>query len=120
MIEGFAAFAAHEFELAAPLSDGLPLREHLVSIWWQTGTEPAMLADAPALPHGCSQLWADFLHMHERRGCSSDRPDRITDVGIDAWQRVHGVRLPSWQIAAITAADNAYLSQYAKGVKHGD
>jgi hypothetical protein len=78
-----------------------------------------MLADAPALPEACIQLWADFLHMHQRRGASMNGPERITDVGIDAWQRIQGVRLAAWQLDAITLADNAYLAEYAKGVKRG-
>ncbi len=88
-----------------------------MSIWEQTGVQPAMLADAPVLPDGCGGLWADFMDLHQCRGVSGMAPARITFTDIDAWQRVNMVSLEPWEIDAINQADNAYLSQVARAVK---
>jgi hypothetical protein len=90
-----------------------------MSVWERSGEQPATLANAPALPDACGQLWAYFIHMHQRRGYTQSGPERITDIGIDAWQRLNGVKLSAWQLDAITQADDAFLAEYAKGVKRG-
>lgn len=93
-----------------------------MAVWQKTGREPQKLADAPRLPDGCEQLWSDFADLHGCRGSTGFGPMRITFGDLDAWQRVQGVRLPAWQIAAIRGADNAYLASWAeqnKGKDHG-
>lgn len=79
----------------------------------QTGQTHPALRDAPPLPDGCEQLWADFLHLHRRRGGNGFGPSPITDEQIDAWQRINRVALPSWQIDAIYRADDAYIAHHA-------
>lgn len=75
----------------------------------RTGREHERVANAPALPVACTQLWQDFLELHHCRGTTGFGPSRISFVEIDAWQRVNGVRLPFWQIRAIRSADDAYI-----------
>jgi hypothetical protein len=113
-VSAFVAFAAHEFELAVPQQpDGLPLKEHLMAVWAQTGREPAMLANAPAMPKGCARLWADFLELSHVRGSTQAGPMPITWADIDAWQRVRGVRLEAWEVDAIRKTDLAFLKTFA-------
>jgi hypothetical protein len=107
-------FAAHQFELAAPQDDGSPLLAHLESAWRASGKMPAMLADAPTLPEGCAQLWADFATLHDSRGSTGFGPMRITWRDLADWQDVTGARLDAWQVDAIRRADNAYLADYAE------
>ena len=83
------------------------------------GEDHPMIANAPALPHGCEQLWADFLHLHRRRGNNGFGPSLITDMELDAFQRVHRVALPWWQIKAIFGADDAFRAQHAQRQKVG-
>lgn len=75
---------------------------------------PAMLANAPKLPDGCEQLWADFVSLHDCRGSTGFGPMRVTFADLDAWQRVTGNKLQAWEIDAIRRADNAYLADYAE------
>lgn len=86
------------------------MREHLASVARQTGRLPQRLAEARALPEGLEQLWEDFIDLHGCRQNHGFGPSRITFMDIDAWQRVNHVTLPPWQIAAIRAADNAFLA----------
>lgn len=81
-----------------------------------TGKTPQRLLDAPLLPDGLGQLWADFIHLHSRRGSTGMGPARITDEQIISWQRLHHVALPGWQIDAIYRSDDAFFaSQQKKG-----
>ena len=80
----------------------------------RTGRVHERLANAPALPAGCDLLWSDFLELHECRGSNGFAPSRISFADIDAWQRVQGIRLPAWRIAAIRAADSAFLAHHAE------
>jgi hypothetical protein len=93
--------------------DGATLREHLMSYARQTGKAHPKILAAATLPKGCEQLWADFVHLHQRRGSAGFGPSLITDVQIDAWQRVNRRRLSHWQIRAIFRADDAYIASVA-------
>lgn len=84
-----------------------------MSVWAKSGREPETLANTPCLPDGLERLWADFAEMHDSRGSTGFGPMRITFADIDAWQRVGGVTLAPWEIAAIRKADNAYLANFA-------
>lgn len=90
------------------------MREHLASAAQRTGKVPARLAAALPLPDGLNQLWLDFLDLHASRANYGFGPARITFQDIDAWQRVNRIELRPWQIEAIRAADNAFLSSVAK------
>ncbi len=63
-----------------------------------------MLLDAPSCPEGCEALWNIFCELHACRG-----EGRISYVDVDAYQRVTGVVLRPWELAAIRRADNAFL-----------
>lgn len=80
----------------------------------QTGQMHPMLADAPVLPDDLRYLWANFLELHSSRGLTMAGPARIGFVDIDAWMRVRGVDLESWELDAIRRADDEYLAQSAK------
>lgn len=95
--------------------EGGTVLEHLQAAQAQTGIVPEVLADAPALPEGCDNAWHAFAELHACRG-EGMGPERITYGDIDAFQRVTGTRLEPWEVAAIHAADQAYLrSDLAKG-----
>lgn len=118
MIGEFAEFARSEFELGAPQDvDGLPLRTHLESEWRQSGVQPAQLADAPPCPQGCEVLWQDFMALHNTRGFGMSAPLRIGFADMDAYQRVNGLSLETWEIAAIRAADGAFMAHWAESRK---
>lgn len=80
----------------------------------QTGRLPDKLANAPALPVGCGQLWADYLELHSARGASMAGPDRITFRDLLDWQEFRGVTLAAWEVDAIRAADAAFFAVRAE------
>lgn len=93
------------------------MREHLQAHERQTGMPHERLANAPPLPVGCAPLWRGFMEMHNARSWGMGGPLPLSFVEIDAWQRVRRVRLEAWEIAAIKAADAAYLRVQAKARK---
>lgn len=92
----------------------MPLIEHLMAAERRTGQTPAMLADAPACPAGCEELWRIFGELHSCRGSTGFGPMRITYTDVDAFQRVSGVVLQPWERDAIRRADSAYLSDWSE------
>lgn len=114
MIEEFAEFAAFQFELNATEEDGQPLIDHLRKVEQQTGKTPQMLLDAPRLPAACEELWRVFSELHSCRGNNGFGPSRITYADIDAFQRVSGVKLSTWEMSAILRADAAFLEDWAR------
>lgn len=83
----------------------------------RTGEVHDFMEDAPILPRGLSLLWGDFIDLHSSRGVGMAGPARITFTDISAWQDVTGTHLEAWEIAAIRAADSAYLTYAAKVAK---
>lgn len=114
LIDGFEAFAADQFALNAPVDGGNSLREHLLVVYERTGRMPERLANVPALPVGCEQLWLDFSELHASRGSTGFGPARITFLDLYAWGQVNGATLSAWQLEAIRRADNAYLESLPK------
>jgi hypothetical protein len=114
-VAAFEAFAASQFELAAPIEeDGEPLINHLLAIQERSGQTPQALLDAPVCPAGCEELWRVFSELHSCRGSTGFGPMRITYTDIDAFQRVSGTALQPWERDAIRSADAAYLNDYAE------
>jgi hypothetical protein len=107
------AFARHQFELSKPQEDGSPLAAHLDIIWKRTGKVPEMIANAPKLPVGCTQLWGDFLELHGSRGSTGLGSARITFVDLKAWQEIRGTQLQPWEVDCIRKADDLWLSEFA-------
>lgn len=92
--------------------EGGTVLDHLRAVEQQTGQTPQMLLDAPRLPEGCEQLWPIFNELHSCRGNNGFGPVRITYGDIDAFQRVSGLRLQPWELAAVRRADQAYLNHW--------
>lgn len=86
--------------------------EHLDAYEQRNGVPHPMVADAPGLPVGCGVLWGDFVQLHNERGRGAD-VSLITSRDILDWQELYGIRLAAWEIAAIKAADAAYLTARA-------
>lgn len=88
------------------------MREHLEAYERQTGQRHPTLADAPALPDGCGQLWRDFIRLHnDRQYGMAAMPISSRDI-LD-WQALSGVTLTAWEIDAIRGADEAFFKAKA-------
>ena len=92
----------------------MTLREHLEAAWQATGVIPAQLANAPALPLECADLWRAFINLRSACQSSGHGPGCLSYSEIDAYQRTTGECLLPWEVQAIRAADNAYLAAWAE------
>jgi hypothetical protein len=98
--------------LQEPEEDGAPLLDHLLAIERKTGKRPQILVDAPPLPVGCEDLWRIFNELHACRASNGFGPTRIGFVELDAYQRLKGVRLDTWEIECLQKADLAFLAHW--------
>jgi hypothetical protein len=108
----FEEFASFQFELGAEEEGGTVL-EHLLAIQQATGQVPQMLLDAPECPEGCEDLWQAFCELSDCRAWPYG-PRRITYSDIDAFQRVTGRKLATWELEAIRRADAEWLRQWSE------
>ena len=100
-----------------PQEDGVPLRDHLESLWRQTGKKPRLLEDAPELPDTISYLWQYFLDLHSERPNNGFSPGRLTATVIKDWCEVFMVHLEYWEIKAIREVDSLWISMQNKAGK---
>lgn len=107
-------FAGHQFELAVPQADGLPLREHLEAYERQRGRPHPLLAEGPTLRSELGPLWEQFLELHSSRGFTGYGPAPITYQDIDCFLRVTGGELEAWEVDAIRRADHEYFKSLPK------
>jgi hypothetical protein len=90
--------------------EGGTRRQHLLALQAQSGiTDPDL---AVALPDEADSLWAAYIQL------SAARPRGFGASGIpmgeiDAWQRLHGVRLTPWEVDTLSAMDAAALAAQA-------
>lgn len=90
------------------------MREHLFSVWDQSGVQPKQLAELPPLPGLLAHLWAYFIELHERRSRDANGPLRISWLEFEAWGRVTGRRLDRWERNAIFKIDDAWFEYFRK------
>ena len=95
-------------------SDGESLRTHLLSVYRQTGKLPEQLAIEPDMPQSVAHVWQYFTELHRTRGGNGFGANPIAYMEIESWCRLSGISLYPWEVALITALDNAYLSEQAK------
>lgn len=80
-----------------------------MSLWRQTGEEPAQLRDAPGLPEFAAHVWAWFIEMHAERGNDGMNAARITAGQIRDFCWAEGVVMARWERRAIRAVDAAWM-----------
>ena len=66
-----------------------------------SGVAPASLLDKPNLDEDLAYLWHMFIEI--RRGC-----EKIGFIEIDAYSRVTGVELSSWECSLMIEVDEAW------------
>jgi len=64
-----------------------------------------------------TQLWQDFLELHNARSSNGFGVNPISFLEIDAWARVNQITVNPADIKIIKALDNVYLKQQAKEAK---
>ena len=104
------AFAVSEKALCAREEDGSTIRDHLNSLWRQSGIEPEQLRNAPQLPALGAHVWAYFCQLNLERGMHAMGPARITSRDMVDWCESTGTTLDLWERAAIRAIDNVWMT----------
>lgn len=98
-------------QLLARQPDGSTLRDHLV----------AANADDERLARPCpkagASLWAAFVDLSGSRPAGMNGMAAIPPTEIDAWCRLHGVRLSSWEVETLQMMDRAAVAKHNQGIK---
>lgn len=89
--------------------DGKPLRDHLNSLWRQTGVQPQLLEEAPALPPLVSHLWEWFLDLCNERENNGMAISRISSRAIRDWCWASGNQTEVWERKALRRLDAAWV-----------
>lgn len=106
--EALATYAQAQFHLAQRLPDGHTRREHYQALA-RNGRHVPELHPQP-LPATCAGLWAVFCELDAERGAGVAGACPITSAQILDWQRLHGIELSGWEIAAIRQLDRLRLN----------
>lgn len=105
-------FAENEFELNSA-EGGATIREHLTSIWNQTGVKPEALEPLP-FPELLTDVWGYFLELHNARTSNGFGINPISFTEIDAWARLTNKPVSPGDINIIRQLDNIFLKHNAK------
>lgn len=96
--------------MSARQGDGATLRTHLQRHARNTGQiDPLLLTE---WPREGRMVWWAFNTMGRQYGMAGPLP--ITATEIDAWQRVHGIRLTPWELSMIRVFDQIALEAAAQ------
>lgn len=98
-------------QLAARMPDGATLRDHLAAAAAHGGPPDPRLHLRP--PPGTAAVWECFVALNGCRPAGMG-PSGIPPSEIDAWQRLHGVRLTPWEVELLMAVDRAVLAAQAE------
>jgi hypothetical protein len=100
--EALTECARAEFELSARQGDGATLREHLRRHAKNTGKVDERLQIQ--WPREGKAIWMVFNEMgRQYTGFGGALPVSMTEI--DAWQRVHRIRLTPWELEMIHVFD---------------
>lgn len=87
-------------------SDGATMKQHLAQV--ESATGKARIEE-PEIPAAGEHLWQWFWEIGSGRGPGGFGPEALSYQEIDAWTRLTGWNLTSWEVSAIKMMDQAYL-----------
>lgn len=97
-------------QLSARQPDGATLRQHLQAAAAASGrADPRLLHQPPAAARA---LWDAFVELNAGRPVGM-AAGAIALGEIEAWQRLHRVRLTPWEVSTLLAMDRATLAEGA-------
>jgi len=96
--------------------DGVPLFDHLLSAWRQSGQMPGAL-EGPECPDVLRHLMEWFLELSSARGSSGFGINPIGYPDIEAWSRLTGARPSPYEVECLLALDRAFLQARAEKTK---
>lgn len=75
--------------------------------------------DLPALPDGVDAVWGAFKALSNARGQGNGGPAPLVFSEIEAYARLHGLALSSWELDTLQALDRVWLAACAARLKTG-
>lgn len=96
-------------QLSARQADGHSLRQHLQAAARAGDVDERLVAQPPAAG---AQLWEAFAELSASRPAGFGLA-AVPHSEIEAWQRLHRVRLTPWEIETIMDMDRAALAALA-------
>ena len=67
--------------------------------------------EEPEIPEFGRYLWEWFVELHSGRSAGMAGPDPISWRDIADWSALTGIKVLPWEVRAIRAMDNGFLSQ---------
>lgn len=89
---------------------GANVSDHYTAVARQTGRK---LPQAPQLPPEAAHVWDTFMDLHRTRWASQHGPLPITYAEIQSRTVMQRDRLKPWEVQAIRALDDLWLSEAA-------
>lgn len=74
------------------------------------GGEEIPLRKTP--PHELTYLMEYFLELNETRGSNGFGPNPITYGEVEAWSRLTGIGLQTWEVAVLRQLDREYFGAW--------
>ncbi|HEY4712822.1 MAG TPA: hypothetical protein VIH30_01050 [Aquirhabdus sp.] len=78
---------------------------------------PEELANEPDIPESAAHVWHYFIQMNKKRGSNGFGANPLTFTEIRSWCELKKITLEQWELDAIDAIDEAYISESAKDAK---
>jgi len=113
LTESLREFAKRELWLKDEIKTGGTRQDNLETVWRQTGKMPPELAPVE-VPDEALYLWGYFISLSSRRSGNGYSANPISNVEIQAWQRLSGVELLPWELDVIDMFEQVYLAHYSK------
>lgn len=83
------------------------------------GRLPDELANAPQMPAELAHVWRWFCELHATRAHGQCGAFPIGFAEIAAWAALTGVRPRPFEVAALRAIDDVFMTPEEKKVQHG-
>ena len=117
MIADIIEYGEAQFKLNKLQEDGSTLRDHLLSGWRQKHYDPRYKPEElkySHLPFLATPVWNYYNSLSSRRAVTEFGPACITWQDLKAWQDMTGNKLQEWELKAILALDDAYISAWSE------
>ena len=112
LIGDLTRYAENEFALSKTV-DEATVREHLLSVYRQTGVLPEQLQPVDC-PDEIGYLWEYFLSMHKRRTSNGYGANTIASAEMHSWAWLRGVTLLPFELDALDSVEAAYMCSLSK------
>jgi hypothetical protein len=90
------------------------LKQHLESVWRQTGVKPKELDELCELPESCSQVWSWFTDLSSSRSSNGFGINPLAYSEIKAYFDLMQIEPLEWELRLLKRFDLELIKYYAK------